>query len=282
MIMRAYERFLNYVTIYTRSDETSDTMPSTARQLDLARLLVKELEDLGLAVAALSDTGCVYASLPAAPGRERDPVLGFLAHMDTADYEAEHVRPRLHRDYDGGPVALEGRVLSPELFPHLPALRGQTLITASGDTLLGADDKAGIAEILTMAERLRDLPHGKIAVAFTPDEEIGRGTAGFDLERFGADFAFTVDGGAAGEIEYENFNACDCRFTFRGVDVHPGSAKDVMVNALLLAQEAANLVPAGETPRDRLCDEGAYELLPAEGCVAWAPPRSLYGGVVGA
>ena len=273
--MRAYERFLNYVPVYTRSDETSETMPSTKRQFDLARLLAEELRQLGVEDAAVSDTCCVYGSLPATPGREKDPALGFLSHMDTADYEAETVRPRLHPDYDGGPVALEGRTLSPEMFPHLPQLRGQTLITASGDTLLGADDKAGIAEIMTMVEELATLPHGKIAVAFTPDEEIGRGTEGFDVERFGADFAFTVDGGAAGEIEYENFNACDCVFTFHGVDVHPGSAKHVMVNALLLAQEAAAMVPAVETPRDTEGYEGFYHLLHAEGCVARATLRYL-------
>ena len=273
--MRAYERFLTYVPVYTRSDETSQTMPSTKRQFDLARRLVEELRNLGVEDAEVSDTCCVYGSLPATAGREKDPALGFLSHMDTADYEASNVRPLLHPHYDGGPVELEGRTLSPEMFPHLPDLKGQTLITASGDTLLGADDKAGIAEIMTMVEQISNLPHGKIAVAFTPDEEIGRGTEGFDVERFGADFAFTVDGGAAGEIEYENFNACDCLFTFHGVDVHPGSAKDVMVNALLLAQEAAAMVPAGETPRETEGYEGFYHLLHAEGCVAQATLRYL-------
>ena len=189
--MRAYERFLQYAVIHTRSDDASASVPSTARQFDLARLLAEQLRTLGAADAAVDGHCYVYGSLPATPGREHAPPLGFIAHMDTADYEAACVRPVLHPHYDGGDVPLEGRVLSPSMFPHLRDLRGQTLITASGDTLLGADDKAGIAEIMTMLQRLQSgrLPHGRICVAFTPDEEIGRGADHFDLERFGAQWA---------------------------------------------------------------------------------------------
>ena len=275
--MRAYERFLQYAVIHTRSDEASSTTPSTARQLDLARLLAEQLQGLGLADAAVDQWGYVYGSLPPTEGREADPALGFVAHMDTADYEAARVRPLLHPGYDGGPVTLGSRTLSPRLFPHLPALKGQTLITASGDTLLGADDKAGIAEIMTMTERLlaEGLPHGRICVAFTPDEEIGRGTDKFDPARFGARFAYTVDGGAAGEIEYENFNACEADWTFTGVDVHPGSAKGVMVNALLVAMEANAMLPAAEIPRCTEGYEGFYHLLKLEGDATRAHMRHI-------
>ena len=275
--MHAYERFLNYVVVYTRSDENSDTVPTTARQLDLARMLAQELQQLGVADAAVDDFGYVYGHLPATAGRENDPMMGLLAHMDTADYEAAHVRPVLHRNYDGGEVALEGRVLTPELFPHLPNLKGKTLITASGDTLLGADDKAGIAEIMTLVERLQaeGLPHGPLAIAFTPDEEVGRGTAHFDKERFGAKFAYTVDGGPAGDIEYENFNACEARWEFTGVDVHPGEAKDVMVNALLVAMEANAMLPSAQTPRHTEGYEGFYHLIALEGDATSARMRYI-------
>ncbi len=275
--MRAYERFLQYAVIHTRSDDASASVPSTARQFDLARLLAEQLRTLGAADAAVDGHCYVYGSLPATPGREHAPPLGFIAHMDTADYEAACVRPVLHPHYDGGDVPLEGRVLSPSMFPHLRDLRGQTLITASGDTLLGADDKAGIAEIMTMLQRLQSgrLPHGRICVAFTPDEEIGRGADHFDLERFGAQYAYTVDGGAAGEIEYENFNACSAVFTFSGVDVHPGSAKGVMINALLLAMEANAMLPAAETPRHTEGYEGFYHLLQLEGDATAARMRYI-------
>lgn len=265
--MRPYERFLQYAAIHTRSDESSDKTPSTDRQFDLANLLVSQLRELGVADARV-DTQCyVYASLPATPGREGDPALGFLAHLDTADYEAASVRPRLHPNYNGGDVALGSRTLSPGMFPHLPSLSGETLITADGATLLGADDKAGAAEIMAMAGRLlaEGQPHGKICIGFTPDEEIGRGTDHFDVAGFGADFAYTVDGGPAGEIEWENFNACSADFEIRGVDVHPGSAKDTMVNALLVAMELGAMLPAAETPRHTEGYEGFYHLLKLEG-----------------
>ena len=275
--MRAYERFLNYVVVYTRSDENSETTPSTERQLVLARMLAEELRQLGVTDADVDGFGYVYGHLPATAGRENDPMLGFLAHMDTADYEATHVRPVLHPNYDGGDVVLEGRVLSPTLFPHLKDLKGKTLITASGDTLLGADDKAGVAEIMTLVERHQQekIPHGPLAIAFTPDEEIGRGTVKFDKERFGAGIAYTVDGGAAGQIEYENFNACRADWVFTGVDVHPGSAKDVMVNALLVAMEANALLPTAQTPRHTEGYEGFYHLISLEGDATSARMRYI-------
>jgi len=266
--MRAYERFLNYAVVYTRSDENSRTVPSTARQFDLANLLARELLALGVADAAVDDNCVVFGHIPATPGREHEPPLGFLAHMDTADYAAEHVVPRLWPNYGGGALDLgHGVVLSPERFPHLRALRGRTLITASGDTLLGADDKAGVAEIMTMAETLLagKTPHGPVCLAFTPDEEVGEGTAHFDLARFGAKYAYTVDGGAEGEIEYENFNACAADFRIRGVDVHPGSAKGVMVNAVLVAAELNAMLPPDEIPARTEGYEGFYHLLELRG-----------------
>ena len=267
---RAYERLLEYVKIYTRSDEKSETIPSTERQFSLARILKEELVNLGLQDVKLSDTCCVYAKLPATSGLESLPCLGFLAHMDTADYEAEHVQPRILPDYDGDDVELgNGKTLRVADFPHLPSLRGKTLIVTDGSTLLGADDKAGIAEILTLCERLirEGLPHGPIAVAFTPDEEVGRGTEGFDPALFGAVWAYTVDGGAVNAVEYETFNACGARMTFEGFNVHPGSAKNVMRNAALMAMEANSMLPAGDTPAHTCGREGFFHLVHMEGDV---------------
>lgn len=275
--MRPYERFLQYAAIHTRSDERSDKTPSTERQFDLANLLAAQLRALGAADARVDGQCYVYASLPATPGREGDPALGFLAHLDTADYEAASVRPQVYPNYNGGDVALGSRTLSPGMFPHLPSLAGETLITTDGATLLGADDKAGAAEIMAMAERLlaEGAPHGKICIGFTPDEEIGRGAEHFDVAGFGADFAYTVDGGPAGEIEWENFNACSADFEIRGVDVHPGSAKDTMVNALLVAMELGAMLPAAETPRHTEGYEGFYHLLKLEGDPTAARMRYL-------
>lgn len=233
--MKAYERFLNYVKIHTASDEASETVPSSARQLDLLGVLQNELSALGCENVRIAK-GYVYAEIPATKGYEDRVALGFIAHVDTIpDFCGEGVDPQLIENYDGGEVCLgkSGLVLSPTMFPHLPSLKGRTLITADGNTLLGADDKAGVAEIMTMAERLMEsnIPHGKICIGFTPDEEIGRGADYFDVAGFGADFAYTVDGGAEGSLEYENFNAGSAVLTVKGVNVHPGSAKDVMVNA---------------------------------------------------
>ena len=211
--MRAYERFLTYAAIRTPSDENSTTSPSSKCQFELADLLKDEMLAIGIADAHVTEYCYVYGTIPATPGLESKPKIGFIAHMDTvSDYCDHDIKPIVHENYDGGDLALgtSGRTLSVKDFPHLPSLKGRTLITTDGTTVLGADDKAGIAEIMTMAERLikENIPHGTICIAFTPDEEVGAGTAHFDVEKFGADFAYTLDGDSEGEIQYENFNAC--------------------------------------------------------------------------
>lgn len=268
--MKAYERLLNYVKVFTTSDETSETVPSTARQFDLSNKLVEEMKAIGISDAHVDDKCYVYGSIPATPGCEGRPAIGFIAHMDTApDFCGEGVSPRIIEDYDGGEVVLgeSGRVLRPEDFPHLPRLKGRTLIVTDGTTLLGADDKAGIAEIMTAAERLikGGMPHGKVLVSFTPDEEIGRGADCFDVPGFGADFAYTVDGGQENVIEYENFNAAAARIEINGFNVHPGSAKDIMVNALHVACEIEAGLPMGQTPRDTEGYEGFFHLCSITG-----------------
>ena len=262
--MSATERFLRYAKIHTTSDDTSGTTPSSACQWDLAKVLVKELEDLGLESPALNKNCIVTAFIPASPGHEAAPAIGFLAHMDTASFPGKNVRPILHEHYDGGDVVLpkEGRVIRVSDFPFLKGLAGKTLITASGDTLLGADDKAGVAEIVELCARLMagDIPHGRICVAFTPDEEIGQGPDHFDVPAFGAEYAYTVDGGAAGSIEYENFNAASVHIAIEGVSVHPGSAKGVMENALLIAQEINAQLPPEEIPAKTEGYQGFFHL----------------------
>lgn len=273
--MRASERLLNYVTVYTTSDEESTATPSTQRQFDLARMLVKELQELGITDARVDDKCYVYASIPAAEGCEKAPSIGLIAHMDTApDFCGEHVQPQVIRDYDGGDVALgtSGRVLTVKQFPHLASLKGRTLITTDGTTLLGADDKAGIAEIMTVAERLMkgDLAHGKICIGFTPDEEVGRGADAFDVEGFGADYAYTLDGGVETEVVYENFNACGAEFEITGVNIHPGDAKDKLVNASIVAMEINAMLPSCERPEHTEMYEGFYHLCSMEGSVEHA------------
>ncbi len=273
--MRAYQRFLKYATIHTTSDETTHAAPSTQRQLTLARLLVQELEEMGLQQVQLDPHGIVTAALPATPGCESVPVLGFLAHMDTApDFSGENVQPILHENYDGGDIALpkDGRVIRVADFPFLKELAGKTVITADGSTLLGADDKAGIAEIITLCQRLSDeaIPHGPLRIAFTPDEEIGEGTAHFDVEAFGAQYAYTVDGGRAGTIEYENFNAASAAIDIAGVSVHPGSAKGIMENALLIAAEINAALPSGQIPAQTEGYQGFFHLTSLSGTPACA------------
>ena len=274
--MRAYERFLKYAKIHTQSSEDTGVTPSTPVQWDLARVLEQELRDLGVQDVKLDGQWCIVTGrIPATPGMEHVPALGFLAHMDTAPaFSGEHVNPIFHENYDGGDVALprEGRVIRAAEFPFLAGLKGKTLITADGTTLLGADDKAGVAEIVTLCQRLLagEVPHGPVCVAFTPDEEIGEGPNHFDVPAFGAKYAYTVDGGAAGSIEYENFNAASAKVEITGVSVHPGSAKDIMVNAILLAQELNALLPAQETPAHTEGYEGFFHLDRLEGTTAWA------------
>ena len=274
--MRAYERFLKYAKIYTQSADGIGMTPSTPCQWDLARELERELRELGLSEVKLDEQWCIVTGyLPATPGCEDAPALGLLAHMDTAPaFSGENVNPILHENYDGGDVALpkEGRVIKASDFPFLKDLKGKTLITADGSTLLGADDKTGVAEIVTLCERLlaEGTPHGKLCIAFTPDEEIGEGPDHFDVAAFGAQYAYTVDGGAAGSIEFENFNAAGVKVDITGVSVHPGSAKDIMENALLIAQELNSLLPPDAIPARTEGYEGFFHLDRLEGTTAFA------------
>lgn len=278
--MNPVERLLKYVTIRTPSDECSDSVPSSACQFELAQHLHRELFTMGVTDVKV-DTQCyLYAHIPPTPGYEDRPVLGFIAHLDTvSDFCSHRISPEIHEDYDGRdlPLGTSGRILSPEMFPHLVGLKGRTLITSDGTTILGADDKAGIAEIMTVAEKLmaREIPHGPVSIAFTPDEEIGMGAEHFDLDEFGADFAYTLDGDTEGEIQYENFNAARAVFDIQGVNVHPGSAKDVMVNASLVAMEINSLLPPSETPRETEGYEGFYHLLDMKGDVSQAQIRYI-------
>ena len=273
--MRAYERFLDYAKIYTTSDDHSATHPSTARQFDLARLLEQQMKELGLQDVRVDENCYVYGVLPATPGLEDKPAIGLIAHMDTApDAPGENVKPQVIENYDGGDVLFTGtgEYMRVAQFPELANWKGQTLITADGTTLLGADDKAGIAEILTAVERLQkeDIAHGKVCVAFTPDEEVGEGADLFDVKGFGADYAYTVDGGDVGELEYQNFNAASAFVTIHGFSVHPGSAKDLMKNAQNIAMELHAMLPANERPEHTEGTEGFYHLCEMSGTVSEA------------
>ena len=270
--MKAYERLLKYVQIDTPSNPAGDCVPSSSCQFDLAKVLVEELKEIGVENAQVDDKCYVYASIPATKGYENCKKLGFIAHMDTApDFNGCGVKPQIIENYDGNDVTLgeSGRVLKVKDFPELAHLKGRTLITTDGTSLLGADDKSGIAEIITLAEMLiqNDIPHGKICIGFTPDEEIGSGADNFDVERFGADIAYTVDGGMEGEIEYENFNAAGATVTVYGNNVHPGMAKDIMVNSQLVAMEFNGMLPADETPATTEEYEGFFHLTNMEGNV---------------
>ena len=273
--MSATERFLRYARINTKSSDTSGRTPSTPEQWDLAKVLEEELAGLGLADVAVDENCIVTGRIPATPGHEDAPVLGFLAHMDTSpSFSGENVTPVLHPNYDGGDIALPraGRVIRAAEFPFLKDLAGKTVITAGGDTLLGADDKAGVAEIVEMCALLMagDRPHGTVRVAFTPDEEIGEGPDHFDVAAFGAKYAYTVDGSAAGSIEYENFNAASAVVTIEGVSVHPGSAKGIMENALLIAQEINALLPPDQVPAKTEGYQGFFHLDGLQGTAAAA------------
>lgn len=267
------KRFTTYVKIDTQSNEESDTTPSTPGQWDLLRLLEQELKEIGLEEVNLDENGYLFATLPANTDKDV-PTIGFLAHVDTAtDFTGKNVKPQVVENYDGGDIVLnkeENIVLSPEQFPSLNKYKGQTLITTDGTTLLGADDKAGIAEIVTAMDYLMKHPeikHGKIRVAFTPDEEIGRGPHKFDVERFGCDYAYTVDGGPLGELQFESFNAAAARVTFYGNSVHPGTAKNKMVNAGKMAAQFICKFPDEESPEHTEEYEGFYHLISVEGDV---------------
>lgn len=273
--MRAYERLIEYVKVPTPSAEESTTHPTSQCQFDLANKLVEELKTLGAVDVRVDEYCYVYGKIPASAGCEGKTKLGFISHMDTVSDFADHaVRPLVHPDYDGEDLKLgeSGRVLEKSVFPHLSELKGRTLITSDGTTILGADDKAGIAEIMTMVEELkkRDIPHGQISIGFTPDEEVGQGADLFDVPGFGAEFAYTVDGGREGEIEYENFNASGAKIKITGFNVHPGSSKDTMINAAEVACEIQSLLPEKENPRYTEGYEGFYHLTGMKGDVACA------------
>lgn len=273
--MRAYERLIEYVKVPTPSAEESTTHPTSQCQFDLANKLAEELKTLGAVDVRVDEHCYVYGKIPASAGYEGKTKLGFISHMDTVSDFADHaVRPLVHPDYDGEDLKLgeSGRVLEKSVFPHLSELKGRTLITSDGTTILGADDKAGIAEIMTMVEELkkRDIPHGQISIGFTPDEEVGQGADLFDVPGFGAEFAYTVDGGREGEIEYENFNASGAKIKITGFNVHPGSSKDTMINAAEVACEIQSLLPEKENPRYTEGYEGFYHLTGMKGDVACA------------
>ena len=263
--MDVIERFLKYVSFDTQSDENSETVPSTAKQKVLGAYLANELAQIGLTDARMDEYGYVYGVLPATKGMEDMPVLGLIAHMDTSpDVSGANVKPQIVR-YEGGdiPLGQSGDSIKTELFPFLSRYVREELIVTDGTTLLGADDKAGIAEIFSACEYLVQHPeiaHGKVVVGITPDEEIGCGANHFDVTGFGADFAYTVDGGELGEIEYENFNAASAKITVKGVNIHPGSAKNRMKNAVLMANQLVSMMPASETPAHTEGYEGFYHI----------------------
>lgn len=274
--MKASERLLKYAVIYTGSDEDhAEQTPSTPEQMTLAQVLAKDMRDIGLTDVSVDAHAYVYGFLPATAGREQCPPIGFIAHIDIVnEFGTSEIHPQIVKEYDGGEIALgtSGRTLDTVQFPDLKQAIGKTVITTDGTTVLGADDKAGVAEILTMCERLvqDNLPHGKICVCFTPDEEIGHGAALLDLEKFGASYAYTVDGGAPNEVEWETFYAAAADWSIAGVSVHPGDAKDKMVNAALVAMEINGMLPPDEIPAKTQGREGFFHLCDMSGDVSAA------------
>lgn len=273
MYKNLMDRFLTYVKIDTRSDAESSSVPSTQKQADFARVLMADLKEIGMSDVEYNESnGFVTATLPA-NDEDTGPVIGFIAHMDTADFNSEHINPQIIEKYDGETIVLneeQGIRLSPDDFPNLKNYIGQTLITTDGTTLLGSDDKSGIVEIMSMVEYFIANPtikHGKIRVAFGPDEEIGVGADRFDVDHFGADFAYTVDGGPVGELEYESFNAAGAKIRIKGKNVHPGTAKDKMINALKLAVSFDQALPENEVPERTDGREGFFHLLEITGTV---------------
>lgn len=273
--MRVEERLLKYVSYWTTSDEECRQIPSSERQFELGKVFEQELRDLGLEKVTLTDHCYVYGLLPATKGYADKPAVGFISHMDTApDFSGKDVKPQIIPDYDGNDVLLKGSgaYLKVSDFPTLKTLKGRTLITTDGTTLLGADDKAGVSEIMTAVEQIitEKIPHGDIWIGFTPDEEVGSGADLFDLDYFKARFAYTVDGDYEGEVAYENFNAASASFEINGVNVHPGEAKDIMINAALVGCEIASLLPENETPAHTEGREGFYHLTDFSGDIAHA------------
>ena len=266
--LKLQNRFITYAKIYSTSDAESETTPSTERQWDIAKYIFEELKTLGLSDVSLDENGYIMAYVPSNLEHDDEPTVGFIAHYDTSpDFSGENVKPQIWDDYDGGDLLLNketGFTLSPNKFESLKQYVGKTLITTDGTTLLGADDKAGLAEIVTAAEYLLAHPkikHGRIAIGFTPDEEIGRGAHKFDVEKFGAEWAYTMDGSEAGELEYENFNAAGAVVKIHGLSVHPGYAYGKMVNAALLAAEFAKMLPENETPATTKGFDGFFHLM---------------------
>lgn len=274
--MKASERLLKYAVIYMGSDEDhAEQTPSTPEQMTLAQVLAKDMRDIGLTDVSVDAHAYVYGFLPATAGREQCPPIGFIAHIDIVnEFGTSEIHPQIVKEYDGGEIALgtSGRTLDTVQFPDLKQAIGKTVITTDGTTVLGADDKAGVAEILTMCERLvqDNLPHGKICVCFTPDEEIGHGAALLDLEKFGASYAYTVDGGAPNEVEWETFYAAAADWSIAGVSVHPGDAKDKMINAALVAMEINGMLPPDEIPAKTQGREGFFHLCDMSGDVSAA------------
>ena len=273
--MKVEERLLKYVSYWTTSDEACTSIPSSDREFALAKVLEAELKELGLTKITLTEHCYVYGLLPATPGMGNKKAIGFISHIDTApDYSGENVKPQIIPNYDGQDVLLpgSGAYLKVADFPTLSGLKGRTLITTDGTTLLGADDKAGVAEIMTAVEELiaEGTPHGDIWIGFTPDEEVGAGADLFDLDYFKADYAYTVDGDYEGEVAYENFNAASAVFSITGVNVHPGEAKDIMINAALVGCEIVALLPKNEIPSHTEGREGFFHLTDMSGDVASA------------
>ena len=279
--MTVTERFLKYIAVDTTSDPSSDTFPSTRSQEAFAKALAEEMKETGLENVTVDSYGYVFGTIPSTIEDYQGKILGFIAHMDTSCAESgKNIRPRIIENYDGKDIVLNEEkqiVMSPRDFSNLTQYQGQDLIVTDGTTLLGGDDKAGIAEILTAAQYLLahpEIPHGPVRVGFTPDEEIGQGTDHFDVEKFGADFAYTMDGGECGELEYENFNAAEAVADFHGVSIHPGSAKGKMINALRLAMEFESLMPSAQRPECTESREGFIHLDALQGFVDHA--RSEY------
>ena len=271
---KVVERFIRYAKEYTTSDPKSATFPSTDRQIEFMKKLADELKRIGLSEVELDDFGYLTATIPS-KSKEGTEVVGFIAHVDTSpDFSGKNVNPQIVKNYDGNPVVFNNGVsINPKEFPEILNYKDEDIITADGTTLLGADDKAGVAEIVTAAEVIlnsKEIQHGKIRLAFTPDEEIGKGTDHFDVKKFGADFAYTLDGGEIGELEYENFNAAGAKIKIQGRSVHPGAAKDKMINALLVAHKLIGMLPAVQRPEHTGKYEGFYHLTLLNGSVEQA------------
>lgn len=278
--MTVTERFLKYVKVHTASSETSDSVPSSLCQFDLAKILEKEMQEIGLEKVCSDEYAYVYGELPATEGKENEPAIAFVAHIDTIpDFSGENVNPQVISDYDGKNVKLGNAdyVLDTAFFTHLPALKGQTLITTDGTTVLGADDKAGVAEIMTAFAEIVDskVPHGRIVACFTPDEEIGHGAALMNLESVNADFAYTVDGGEPYDINYETFNAAEAEWDIQGFNIHPGDAKNKMINAALVAMEINSMLPSADVPSKTENYEGFFHLYDITGTVEKAKVRYI-------